>query len=43
MWLSTVWGYSVTCGNPLTSAKLALDDHIVPYFFVRIVRIDLFD
>lgn len=43
MWLSTVRGCPVTGGNPLAGAKLALDDHIVPYFFVRIVRIDLLD
>lgn len=30
-------------GNPLTGAKLALDDDIVPYFFVRITRIDLLE
>jgi hypothetical protein len=27
----------------LTGAKLALDDNIVPYLFVRITWVDLFD
>lgn len=43
MWLSTVRGSLVTGDNPLTGAKLTLDDNIVPYHFVRITGIDLFD
>lgn len=43
MWLSTVRGCPVTGGNPLTGAKLAFDNDIVPYPFVRIARIYLFD
>lgn len=43
MWLSTVRGCPVIGGNSLPATKLALDDNIVPYLFVRIAWVDLLD